>query len=171
MEDNSMYLQLSERATLWYHKDIHFSFQDPGPKEIDVESLSQEDKTVLQNAINRRILIKTESDDVPVTNVETDSKTNTSSNDASAKDKELDRILKSAELQLKGSAKTIVVWCKKQGKNVGFRKLESMLTVEKSKLNRKSVIKAVKEALENTGGISLVVDDIEDSEKVEINVV
>lgn len=165
-----MYLQLSERATLWYHKDIHFSFQDPGPKEIDVESLSQEDKTVLQNAINRRILIKTESCDAPVTNVETDSQTNTSSN-VSVKDKELDRILQSAELQLKGSAKTIVAWCKKQGKNVGFRKLESMLTVEKSKLNRKSVIKAVKEALENTGGISLVVDDVEDSEKVEINVV
>ena len=110
-----MFLQLSERATLWYHKDIHFSFQDPGPKEIDVESLSQEDKTILQNAIDRRILIKTESGDEPVTNVETDSQTNTSSNDVSVKNKELDQILQRAELQLKGSAKTIVAWCKKQG--------------------------------------------------------
>ena len=168
-----MYLQLSERATLWYHKDIHFSFQDPGPKEIDVESLSQEDKTILQNAINRKILIKTESSDTLVTNVETDSKSSTSSSDISVKDKdkEIERILQRAKLQLKGSAKTIVAWCKKQGKNVGFRMLESMLTIEKSKLNRKSVIKAVKEALENTGGISLVVDDVDDSEQVEINVV
>jgi len=166
-----MYLQLSERATLWYHKDIHFSFQDPGPKEINIESLSQEDKTILQNAINRRILIKTESGDAPVTNVETDSKTSTNSSDISVKDKELDQILQRAKVQLKGSAKTITAWCKKQGKNVGFRLLESMLTVEESKQNRKSVIKAVKQALENTGGVSLVVDDVEDSEKVEINVV
>lgn len=168
-----MYLQLSERATLWYHKDIHFSFQDPGPKEIDVESLSQEDKTILQNAINRRILIKTESGDIPVTNVESDNQTSANSNgdDVSIKNKELDQILQRAKLQLKGSAKTIVAWCKKQGKNVGFRMLESMITIEESKQNRKSVIKAVKQALENTGGISLVVDDVEDSEKVEISVV
>lgn len=166
-----MYLQLSERATLWYHKDIHFSFKDPGPKEIDVEALSQEDKTILQNAINRRILIKTEPDDAPVTNVESDSQVSTNSSDTSIKDQELNRILQKAELQLKGSAKTIVTWCKKQGKNVGFKMLESMLNVEESKQNRKSVIKAVKQALENTGGISLVVDDVEDSEKIEINVV
>lgn len=166
-----MYLQLSERATLWYHNDIHFSFKDPGPKEIDVESLSQEDKIVLQNAINRRILIKTESGDAPVTNVESDSQVNTNSSETSIKDQELARILQRAEIQLKGSAKNLVAWCKKQGKNVGFKMLESMLKIEERKLNRKSVIKAVKQALENTGGISLVVDDVEDSEKVEINVV
>lgn len=162
----SITLTLSERATLWYHGDLHFSIADRGPKEIDVDSLDDEAKTLLQNAINFGILLKSNPDDATVDNVKVDTP-----NKKSVAENKADDLIRRASTQLKGSAKSIATWCKSKGIQSGPQVLEAMLTIEKDKQNRKSVISAIEKALDKAGGVSTVVDDEDDSEKIEIKVV
>ena len=158
-----MLLALSERATLWYHGDIHFSIADRGPKEIDVDSLDSEAKTLLQNAIRFGILLKSKPDDTTVDNVKVDG-----TDKKSVVENRAEGLISRAKTQLKGSAKTIVAWCKKQGVQAGPQMLEAMLKIEKSKQKRKGVVGAIEKALEKTGGVSTVTDDEDDSETIEI---
>lgn len=161
----SLALTLSERETLWYHGDIHFSFADRGPKDIDVDSLDDEAKTLLQNAINFGILLKSNPDNAAVDNVKVDGP-----GKKSVVENRADSLTNRAKTQLKGSAKTITAWCKKQGVQAGPQMLEAMLKIEKSKQKRKGVVGAIEKALEKTGGVSTVIDDDGDSETIEIKV-
>lgn len=160
-----MLLALSERATLWFHGDIHFSFADRGPKDIDVDSLDDEAKILLQNAINFGILLKSKLDDATVDSAKVDEP-----DKKSVVENRVDSLISRAKTQLKGSAKTIVSWCKKQGIQAGPQMLEAMLKIEKSKQKRKGVVGAIEKALKKTGGVSTVLDDEDDSETIEIKV-
>lgn len=160
-----MLLALSERAALWFHGDIHFSFADRGPKEIDVDSLDDQAKILLQNAINFGILLKSNPDDATVDNVKVDEP-----DKKSVVENRAESLISRAKTQLKGSAKTIVTWSKKQGVQAGPQMLEAMLKIEKSKQKRKGVIGAIEKALEKAGGVSTVLDDEDDSETIEIKV-
>lgn len=159
-----MFLTLSERVPLWFCDDIHFSVSDRGPKNIDIESLDSTGKQMVENAIACGVLIQSESSSTPEPSKTTDQSAKVTSPDA-----RINGLKIQATNNLKGSAKTILSLLKK--KRPGYKLLSIMLEIEKSKLKRKTVIKAIEEMLKATGGVSTIVDDSSDTEQILINVV
>ena len=158
-----MLVKLSERVPVWHLGEYHFSVLDRGPKNIDIDSLDPADKERVRNAINMRILIEDNGD----AEQSQASETIEQPTKVQATDPREENLKVRAKTQLKGSAKTIANWCKK---STNYKMLTYMLKIEESKQKRKSVIKAIKEALETAGGVSAVIDDVKDSETIEINV-
>lgn len=162
-----MKLELSGTVPLWYHGDIYFSLQDRGPKEVDFDSLDDTTKTIVSEAIRRKILL--ESDGAKPTQ---QPKVEPQLEKSSIIQQQISALEDSANNYLKGSARNVIAWCKKNAKNANFQLLDMMLKIEKSKkASRKTVILALEESLENKGGVSAVIEDEEDVDEVIIDVV
>ena len=160
-----MQLELSSRVPFWFHGEIYFSLEDKGPKEVDIDALDDTSKQIVNEAIRRRILLQSGSGQGQQSNVEA------SLEKTSIVQKQTDDIVKNAKTCLKGSAKNVVAWCKKNARAASYQVLDAMLTLEKdSKTSRKTVISALEEVLENKGGITAVVEDTEDIDEVKIKV-
>lgn len=158
-----MLLKLSERVPVWHYGEYHFSVLDRGPKDIDIDSLDALGRDAVRSAINMRVLLE---DDGDAGQSQT-SETIEQPNKVPAVDPREKGLKVRAKTQLKGSAKIIANWCKK---SANYKMLTYMLEIEESKQKRKSVVKAIKEALKTAGGVSAVIDDVNDSETIEINV-
>ena len=159
-----MFLTLSERIPLWFCDSVHFSVNDRGPKNVDVETLDLPDKQMVEHAIACGVLIESESLDAVVSKKPADQPAKLTSEEART-----NGLKSQATTNLKGSAKTIVSLLKKN--RPGYKLLSIMLEIEKSKQKRKTVIKAIKNMLEATGGVSTIVDDSSDIEEIKISVI
>lgn len=158
-----MLLELGQNRPFWFlpEAQISFTVDDPGPKEIDTDGLDDTGKIAINTAISYGYLKKSSSVEIvrPDVKVEVDN---------APVDGRVVMLRKQAQSQLKGSAKTIITFCKR--KNTGSQMLSQMLNIEQNGQKRKTVIKAIEEVLSKTGGISAVVEDVTDQEEVKINI-
>ena len=132
-------------------------------------ALGEQDKEIVNSAIRMGTLLQDDSEAQQSQATETTGQPAkvTTPVTTPATDPREENLKVRAKTQLKGSAKVIINWCKK---STNYKMLTYMLEIEGSKQKRKSVIKAIKEALETAGGISAVIDDVNDSETIKINV-
>lgn len=157
-----MLLKLSEKATFWFHGDIHFSYDDPGPKEIDLESLDPETNDIIERSVksgNLKIVDETQKDLDVSTVIQEEPKVH---------DPQLDQLTQRANTVLKGSAKTVTAFCKKK-QNQSYKLLSLMLKFEKDRQKRKTVISLIEKTLDGLGGVSTIVEDNTDEHKITIS--
>lgn len=167
-----MFIKLTKRAAFWSLVDpvtsqlkVHLTFHQPGPVEIDYNSLNAHCKQIVKAGLSIGNIVQVKIDKKPVAEPWAAAKEDPSVEKKGQEDARVEKQLMSAEEFLKGGIRVIRDHLR-TGK-YGSEYLSRAIEVEKAGAGRKTVIEALEQKLNKIGGTTAVTH--KDEEQIEIN--